>query len=61
MRNECTTQDALDVIEIMKVSMVDYYSDEAGELNFSRSANGSGTSKSAMVRSYCYVTNFLFF
>jgi DNA helicase MCM8 len=49
MRQECTRTDALEVIEIMKVSMVDYYSDEMGELDFSRSMNGSGGSKSSMV------------
>ncbi len=54
MRQECTAADALEVIEIMKVSMVDYYSDEMGELDFSRSLNGSGGSKSAMVNRSCF-------
>lgn len=52
MRKECTKQDALDVIEIMKVSMMDYYTDEAGDLDFSRSMNGSGSSKSSMVKKF---------
>ena len=34
-----------DVIEIMKTSMVDTFTDELGELDFTRSQNGSGMSK----------------
>jgi hypothetical protein len=33
----------------MKASMIDYYTDEMGELDFTRSMNGSGGSKSSMV------------
>ena len=39
MRKTCTENDALEVIEIMKASMVDYYSDENGELDTTRSFN----------------------
>ncbi len=52
MREECTATDALEVIEIMKISMVDYYSDEMGELDFTRSINGAGGSKSSMVKNF---------
>ncbi|XP_076347300.1 DNA helicase MCM8-like isoform X2 [Tachypleus tridentatus] len=44
LREECTRQDALDVVEIMKYSMVDTYSDEFGLLDFQRSQHGSGMS-----------------
>ncbi len=45
LRPEATDEDALEVIEIMKCSMVDTFSDEVGELDFSRSVHGSGMSK----------------
>ena len=48
----CTGDDAREVIEIMKASMVDYYENELGMLDFSRSLNGSGTSKTSFVKSY---------
>ena len=48
----CTGDDAREVIEIMKASMVDYYENELGMLDFSRSLNGSGTSKSSFIKSY---------
>jgi len=50
MRKECSKMDALQVIEIMKTSMVDYYSDEMGELDFSRCLNGTGGKKSSMMK-----------
>lgn len=45
LRSEVSAEDAQEVIEIMKCSMVDTFSDEVGELDFSRSLNGSGMSK----------------
>ena len=45
LRSEATGQDAIEVIEIMKHSMIDVYSDELGEIDFSRSLHGSGMSK----------------
>ena len=45
LRSESTRQDAIEVIEIMKHSMIDVYSDELGEMDFSRSLHGSGVSK----------------
>jgi len=44
LREECEEQDALDVVEIMKSSMVDTFSDQIGVLDFSRSQMGSGMS-----------------
>lgn len=52
LRNECSRSDALEVIEIMKASMIDYYEDENGILDFTRSLNGSGSSKSAMIKQF---------
>ena len=52
LRTQCSRIDALQVIEIMKASMVDYYEDENGILDFSRSLNGSGSSKSAMIKQF---------
>jgi len=44
LREECEEQDAMDVVEIMKSSMVDTFSDQIGVLDFSRSQMGSGMS-----------------
>lgn len=44
LREEATKEDAEDVIEIMKYSMVDTYSDQFGGLDFRRSQHGSGMS-----------------
>ena len=50
LRDTCTASDAKEVIEIMKASMVDYYENELGELDFSRSLNGSGISKCSSIK-----------
>ncbi|CAF4492176.1 unnamed protein product, partial [Rotaria sp. Silwood2] len=47
LREECTESDAQDVIQIMKASMIDTYTDENGELDFSRLQHGSGMSRAA--------------
>jgi DNA helicase MCM8 len=44
LREIVTQQDAEDVIEIMKYSMMDTYSDDFGVLDFHRSQHGSGMS-----------------
>ncbi|XP_052226288.1 DNA helicase MCM8-like isoform X2 [Dreissena polymorpha] len=44
LRELATKEDAEDVIEIMKYSMVDTYSDQYGGLDFKRSQHGSGMS-----------------
>ncbi len=45
LREVATGQDAREVIEIMKESMRDTFTDEAGGLDFSRSLHGSGMSR----------------
>lgn len=49
LREEATKEDANDVIEIMKYSMVDTYSDQYGGLDFRRSQHGSGMSGRSQV------------
>ncbi|KAK3102993.1 hypothetical protein FSP39_015600 [Pinctada imbricata] len=44
LREEATKEDAEDIVEIMKYSMVDTYSDQFGSLDFLRSQHGSGMS-----------------
>ena len=45
LRQEATGEDASEVIEIMKSSMVDTFSDDIGSLDISLGINGSGMSK----------------
>ena len=45
LRNEATEEDAEEVIEIMKTSMLDTFSDDIGTLDISRAVHGSGMSK----------------
>eukprot|EP00124_Ichthyophonus_hoferi_P000656 Ihof_evm3s26 gene=Ihof_evmTU3s26 len=47
LREVVTREDALDVIQIMKYSLFDTYSDGNGNFDFSRSQMGTGTSKKA--------------
>lgn len=49
---EATVQDALDVVEIMKLSMVDTFSDNTGLLDFSRDLNGSGMSSKNAAKNF---------
>ncbi|CAH2102440.1 unnamed protein product [Euphydryas editha] len=44
LREEATVQDAYDVISLVKHSLVDTFSDEFGNIELSRSINGSGVS-----------------
>ncbi|KAG8263584.1 DNA replication licensing factor mcm8 [Homalodisca vitripennis] len=44
LREEATEQDAVDVVELMRWSMVDTFIDEFGALDFHRSTHGSGMS-----------------
>jgi DNA helicase MCM8 len=44
LREEATEEDARDVVELMKHSLLDTFCDELGALDFQRSQNGSGTS-----------------
>lgn len=44
LREQATEEDARDVVELMKHSLLDTFCDELGALDFQRSQNGSGTS-----------------
>ncbi|KAI9100394.1 DNA replication licensing factor MCM8 [Phlyctochytrium arcticum] len=46
LRTHITPQDASDVIQLMKFSLWETYTDETGTLDFSRSQHGTGMSKS---------------
>lgn len=50
LREEATGEDARDVVEILKFSMNDTFSDQYGMLDFNRSQHGSGMSQRAQVR-----------
>ena len=49
MREKASQQDAQDVVEIMKYSLLDAFSDDFGNLDFQRSQHGSGMSSRAQV------------
>lgn len=49
MREKASRQDAQDVVEIMKYSLLDTFSDDFGNLDFQRSQHGSGMSSRAQV------------
>ena len=50
LREDCTAADAEDVVELMKYSMLDTFSDELGVLDFSRSLHGSGMSRKSAAK-----------
>jgi len=52
LREEAGEQDAADVVEIMKSSMVDTFSDQIGVLDFSRSQMGSGMSSRGAAKKF---------
>lgn len=52
LREKANEQDATDVVEIMKNSFIDIFSDEIGTLDFDRSINGSGMSKRAQCKRF---------
>lgn len=49
LRNEATAEDAIEVVEIMRHSLVDVFTDEFGVLDFTRSPNGAGISNRKQV------------
>ncbi|CAM1325469.1 MCM8 (predicted) [Pycnogonum litorale] len=57
LREIATKDDANDVIELMKYSMIDTYSDESGEIDFRRSQHGSGMSKQKQMKSFLAILN----
>lgn len=52
LREVVTASDAKDVIEIMKMSMLDVFSDDIGTVDFQRSQHGSGMSKKAQAKHF---------
>jgi len=59
MREKASQQDAQDVVEIMKYSLLDTFSDDFGNLDFQRSQHGSGMSSRAQVRIFPFTKFFL--
>ncbi|XP_058880254.1 DNA helicase MCM8 isoform X2 [Acipenser ruthenus] len=57
LREKCTKTDAEDVVEIMKHSLLDTYSDEFGKLDFDRSQLGSGMSNRSHAKKFIAVLN----
>lgn len=55
MREIANVQDAKDVIEVMKFSMIETCSDEFGNLDFRRSQHGSGMSKQSQIKKFISV------
>ncbi|XP_015763599.1 PREDICTED: DNA helicase MCM8-like, partial [Acropora digitifera] len=52
MREKASQQDAQDVVEIMKYSLLDAFSDDLGNLDFQRSQHGSGMSSRAQSKRF---------
>jgi len=52
MREKASQQDAQDVVEIMKYSLLDTFSDDFGNLDFQRSQHGSGMSSRAQSKRF---------
>ncbi|XP_045484523.1 DNA helicase MCM8 [Pieris rapae] len=52
LREEATLEDANDVIDLIKHSLVDTFSDEYGNIQLSRSINGSGVSSRNKVKKF---------
>ena len=52
---EATVAHVRDVLAILRQSMLDVFSTDEGDLQFTRLTNGSGTSKTSMVRKFARV------
>ncbi|XP_076972175.1 DNA helicase MCM8 isoform X5 [Tamandua tetradactyla] len=57
LREETTKEDAEDIVEIMKYSMLGTYSDEFGNLDFERSQHGSGMSNRSTAKRFISALN----
>ncbi|XP_048356188.1 DNA helicase MCM8 isoform X2 [Sphaerodactylus townsendi] len=57
LREKATKEDAEDVVEIMKYSMLGTYSDEFGRLDFERSQHGSGMSNRSQAKRFVSTLN----
>ncbi|XP_068237217.1 DNA helicase MCM8-like [Palaemon carinicauda] len=52
LREEATEDDARDVVEVMRFSMMDTFSDEFGLLDFQRSQHGAGASNRGQMKKF---------
>ncbi|XP_004634339.1 DNA helicase MCM8 isoform X2 [Octodon degus] len=57
LREKATKEDAEDIVEIMKYSMLGTYSDEFGNLDFERSQHGSGMSNRSSAKRFISALN----
>ncbi|KAM9315778.1 DNA helicase MCM8 [Gastrophryne carolinensis] len=57
LREEATKEDAEDVVEIMKFSLLGTYSDAFGKLDFNRSQHGSGMSSRSQAKKFVSALN----
>ncbi|XP_035865471.1 DNA helicase MCM8 isoform X3 [Phyllostomus discolor] len=57
LREQATKEDAEDIVEIMKYSMLGTYSDEFGNLDFERSQHGSGMSNRSAAKRFISALN----
>ncbi|KAM5246056.1 DNA helicase MCM8 isoform 2-T2 [Ctenodactylus gundi] len=57
LREKATKEDAEDIVEIMKYSMLGTYSDEFGNLDFERSQHGSGMSNRSKAKRFISALN----
>ncbi|KAK1337281.1 hypothetical protein QTO34_001907 [Cnephaeus nilssonii] len=57
LREQATKEDAEDIVEIMKYSMLGTYSDEFGNLDFERSQHGSGMSNRSTAKRFISALN----
>ncbi|XP_040285706.1 DNA helicase MCM8 [Bufo bufo] len=57
LREEVTREDAEDVVQIMKYSLLGTYSDEFGRLDFNRSQHGSGMSNRSQAKKFVSALN----
>nr|XP_005991185.1 PREDICTED: DNA helicase MCM8 [Latimeria chalumnae] len=57
LREKSTRSDAEDVVEIMKHSLLDTYSDEFGRIDFQRSQHGSGMSSRSQAKRFVAALN----
>uniref|UniRef100_A0A182QF51 DNA helicase MCM8 n=1 Tax=Anopheles farauti TaxID=69004 RepID=A0A182QF51_9DIPT len=55
LSSEATVAHVRDVLAILRQSMLDVFSTDEGDLQFTRLTNGSGTSKTSMVRKFAQV------
>ncbi|KAM4695002.1 DNA helicase MCM8 isoform 2-T2 [Discoglossus pictus] len=57
LREMCMKEDAEDVVQIMKYSLLGTYSDEFGKLDFDRSQHGSGMSNRSQAKKFVSALN----